>query len=362
MPVSVCPRPPPTTSMNRFWFLSQSDRLMTVTHLVASSGVSSHVLIHPDRGVAPSRRPALSMNKFITGSQDYVACGVPGHSKIGGSSSLGVESADDEERSEAVVVEVAEAAGDASVEFDEAVDGFGAAVAGVVGVEVSEEFLAPLFGGAAEAGDLGDGAGVEGRDDAFGDGASVGEPGLVVGRAQLLGALVGDLDFDVFVASCQCGLEAGALALGEVFLTGAQDVTDRVKRVAFTAPASEGVVLDPAADLVDGGGSELDNMERVEDGAGVVEVVIDGVLVSVERVQGGDLHARAEILAAVFEPVAVGFTRSSGNEVKQPGPGTTLGIWGSGQPSRSALSGPARQLQQLGSRHDAKCARPHLSG
>ena len=62
------------------------------------------------------------MNKFITGSQDYVACGVPGHSKIGGSSSLGVESADDEERSEAVVVEVAEAAGDASVEFDEAVE------------------------------------------------------------------------------------------------------------------------------------------------------------------------------------------------------------------------------------------------
>ena len=85
--------------------------------------------------------------------------------------------------------------GDASVEFDEAVDGFGAAVAGAVGVEVSEEFLAPLFEGAAEAGDLGDGAGVEGRDDAFGDGASVGEPGLVVGRAQLLGALVGDLDF-----------------------------------------------------------------------------------------------------------------------------------------------------------------------
>ena len=46
------------------------------------------------------------------------------------------------------------------------------------------------------------------------------------------------------------------------------------RRVAFTAPASEGVALDPAADLVDGGGSELDNMERVEDGAGVV----DGVL------------------------------------------------------------------------------------
>lgn len=162
-----------------------------------------------------------------------------------GSSSLGVESAGDEEHSEAVVVGVAEAAGDASVEFDEAVDGFGAAVAGAVGVEVSEEFLAPLFEGAAEAGDFGDGAGVEGRDDAFGDGASVGEPGLVVGRAQLLGALVGDLDFDVFVASCQRGLEAGALALGEVFLTGAQDVTDRVKAGRFYGPGVRGCCAGP---------------------------------------------------------------------------------------------------------------------
>lgn len=74
---------------------------------------------------------------------------------------MGVESAGDEEHSEAVVVEVTEAVGDASVEFDEAVDGFGAAVARAVGVEVSEEFLAPLFEGATEAGDLGDGAGVE---------------------------------------------------------------------------------------------------------------------------------------------------------------------------------------------------------
>ena len=72
-----------------------------------------------------------------------------------------MESAGDEEHSEAVVVEVTEAVGDASVESDEAVNGFGAAVARAVGVEVSEEFLAPLFEGAAEAGDLGDGAGVE---------------------------------------------------------------------------------------------------------------------------------------------------------------------------------------------------------
>ena len=56
---------------------------------------------------------------------------------------MGVESAGDKEHSEAVVVKVTEAVGDASMESDETVDGFGAAVARAVGVEVSEEFLAP---------------------------------------------------------------------------------------------------------------------------------------------------------------------------------------------------------------------------
>ena|GEM_PF-839889 len=51
-----------------------------------------------------------------------------------GSSSLGVESSGDEEHSEAIVVEVAEAAGEASVEFDEAVDRLGVAVAGAMEV------------------------------------------------------------------------------------------------------------------------------------------------------------------------------------------------------------------------------------
>jgi len=42
------------------------------------------------------------------------------------------------------------------VEFDESVDGFGAAVVGAAGVEVAEELAAPLFQGASEAGDFGD--------------------------------------------------------------------------------------------------------------------------------------------------------------------------------------------------------------
>ena len=66
------------------------------------------------------------------------------------------ESAGGEEHAEAVVVAVAEAAGDATVELDQTVHGFGAAVAGATGVEVAEELGAPLPQRPAQAGDLGD--------------------------------------------------------------------------------------------------------------------------------------------------------------------------------------------------------------
>ena len=62
----------------------------------------------------------------------------------------------DEEHAESVVVAVAKAAGDAPVELDQSVDGFGAAVARTVGVEVAEERLPPLLQGAPEPCDLRD--------------------------------------------------------------------------------------------------------------------------------------------------------------------------------------------------------------
>ena len=68
---------------------------------------------------------------------------------------LEVESSADEEHAEAVVVAVSESAGDAAVEFDEAVHGFCAAVVRAVGVEVAEELATPRGQGLAEALDLG---------------------------------------------------------------------------------------------------------------------------------------------------------------------------------------------------------------
>ena len=57
------------------------------------------------------------------------------------------------------MVAVAEPAGDAAVEFDEAVDGLGAAVAGTSGGEVGQERLPPLLECLAESLDLRDRAG-----------------------------------------------------------------------------------------------------------------------------------------------------------------------------------------------------------
>lgn len=55
------------------------------------------------------------------------------------------ESAADEQHAQSVVLAVAEAAGDAPVRFDEAVDGLCTAVVRAAGVEVGEERLAPLL-------------------------------------------------------------------------------------------------------------------------------------------------------------------------------------------------------------------------
>ena len=55
-----------------------------------------------------------------------------------------MEASGDEQHSEPVVLAVAVSAGEAAVEFDEAVDGFGAAVVGSAGVPVGQERMAPL--------------------------------------------------------------------------------------------------------------------------------------------------------------------------------------------------------------------------
>ena len=77
-----------------------------------------------------------------------------------------------------------------------------------------------------------------------------------------MGAVPGEFGFDVSFVGGERRLEAGRLPVGEVFLPGAQQVADPVERVVFAASVAVDVLLDPAADLVDRGRPELDDMER----------------------------------------------------------------------------------------------------
>src|SRR5690606_35587769 len=98
--------------------------------------------------------PARSAADLLTGSWD-IWWGSRG------------EAASDQEHAEAVVVEVAVAAGDAPVQLDDAVHGLGSSVGGAVGGEVGQERVPPAAQRAAEPRDLGDRATGHGADQCF---------------------------------------------------------------------------------------------------------------------------------------------------------------------------------------------------
>jgi hypothetical protein len=69
-------------------------------------------------------------------------------------------------------------------------------------------------------------------------------------------------------------------------------------------------------------------MERVEHRDSVGQLVIDGVLVAVERVQGGDLDALAECVAAVTKPGLVGLPGAARDQIEESGPDASVLIAG----------------------------------
>lgn len=82
------------------------------------------------------------------------------------------------------------------------------------------------------------------------------------------------------------------------------------------------ILLDAAADLVDRGGAELDDVERVEHRDHVVEFVVEGFLIAGERLQRGDPHPVTELLAALTEPVSVCLRGPAGHQIEPPRPDT----------------------------------------
>ena len=118
--------------------------------------------------------------------------------------------------------------------------------------------------------------------------------------AHLLGAVVGDFDTDMRLI-CHEGLtEAFLLTLREPITRGAQKKPDLIEGITLAPAVTGRVLLDAATHLIESIASELDNMEGIEDAGGVLELIVNGVLVSLEGIQCRDLDTGAKLFAALF--------------------------------------------------------------
>ena len=123
---------------------------------------------------------------------------------------------------------------------------------------------------------------------------------LVEDLAHLLGAAVGDFDTDVrFI--CREGLtEAFLLAWGEPVARGAQKIADLIEGIPLASTVTGRILLDAATHLIESVASELDDVKGIQDAGGVLELIVDGVLVSLEGIQRRDLDTGAKLFAALF--------------------------------------------------------------
>ena len=135
---------------------------------------------------------------------------------------------------------------------------------------------------------------------------------------------VGDFNTDMRLI-CHEGLtEAFLLTLREPITRGAQKKPDLIEGITLAPAVTGRVLLDAATHLTWGVASELDDMEGIEHAGGVLELVINGVLVSLEGIQSRDLHPCTEVFSALGQPVLVHGARPSWDQVQQPCRGMIL--------------------------------------
>ena len=148
-----------------------------------------------------------------------------------------------------------------------------------------------------------------------GQASAVGGCVLMEDVSDLLGAAVGDFNTDMRLI-CHEGLtEAFLLTLREPITRGAQKIADLIEGVTFAPAVTGRVLLDAATHLVKGVASELDDMEGTSGAGGVLELIVDGVLVSLEGIQRRDLDTGAKLFAALFEPVLMRGARPAWDQV-----------------------------------------------
>jgi hypothetical protein len=139
-------------------------------------------------------------------------------------------------------------------------------------------------------GDLGVGAEREPPGEGLGGSLGVAQ---AVEQSQVLGRDPGGRDLTVGVTEVEPAQQPGPGQVGVMVVAAAQHSSDAVERVAGAAAVPEGLLLDAAADLVDGVEAELDDVESVEDAGRSGQVGAQGAGVAAERVQRCDGDSRA---------------------------------------------------------------------
>ena len=157
-----------------------------------------------------------------------------------------------------------------------------------------------------------------------GQASALGGCGLMEDVAHLLGAVVGDFHTDMRLI-CREGLtESFLLTLREPITRGAQEKPDLVEGIALAPAVTGRVLLDAATYLIESVTGELDDVKGIEDAGGVLELVINGVLISLEGIQRRDSHPRTEVFSALGQPVLVHGARPSWDQIQQAGRGVIL--------------------------------------
>ena len=90
--------------------------------------------------------------------------------------------------------------------------------------------------------------------------------------------------------------------------------------VACASAVTGRVLLDAAAYLTWGVASEYDDVKGVEHAGGVLELVVNGVFISLEWVQRRDLDTGAKLFAALGQPVLIHGARPAWDQVHSSGP------------------------------------------
>ena len=142
--------------------------------------------------------------------------------------------------------------------------------------------------------------------------------------ADLLGAVVGDFHTDMRLI-CREGLtESFLLTLREPITRGAQKIADLIERITLAPAVTGRVLLDATTHLIESVTGELDDVKGIEHAGGVLELVINGVLISLEGIQSRDLHPCTEVFSALGQPVLMRGARPSRDQIQQTGRGMIL--------------------------------------